>query len=448
MTTNYRYHIILPDLDTKSILAIQTEEGKWSLPSIVPEEYHFTNALHINTKVKELLKIDTNLLYCSYYDRDQDSQQVEAGYILERRNNNGHIPDNCRWVHLNDLEKVELINPKNLTAIRNYFAEQTLDDWGRPQWAREGWLRSAAEWIEERLLARGVELAGPVRQVKSWSMSSVLRAETSIGDVYLKALPDIFQHEPALTKYLSTHYPEHIPHILAVNEEENWMLTEDFDAPFLYQEDDWSRWEEILELYARIQIEQVNNIDRLLELGCPDRRMPMLIEQIDEISANLSRIATDRDFSLTDNEIEEWHQVVPELKQACHQLDQCNIPDTLEHGDFYVANIASIRDRTIFFDWTDGCISHPFFSLIPFFSEGDYSREIKESLITAYLNPWTDMAEMERLKYIFKLAQRVGEIHTAWTYYKIVTNAPDKSSWEREWVFPVCIRYVLREFSR
>jgi hypothetical protein len=90
------------------------------------------------------------------------------------------------------------------------------------------------------------------------------------------------------------------------------------------------------------------------------------------------------------------------LKEACSLLQGFGLPDTLGHIDFNPGNIFVSRDRCMFLDWAEGCVSNP---LITF----EYLREhiqrsgiqnpsADEQLIAAYLRPWTSFYAPEDLR--------------------------------------------------
>jgi aminoglycoside/choline kinase family phosphotransferase len=75
---------------------------------------------------------------------------------------------------------------------------------------------------------------------------------------------------------LSARYPQHLPHVLAVDTDRNWMLLGDLGDQTFCGVDEVARWEEALRRFAQIQIDLSSEIDHLLAMGCPDQRLSTL----------------------------------------------------------------------------------------------------------------------------------------------------------------------------
>jgi phage tail protein X len=130
------------------------------------------------------------------------------------------------------LADLPLAMPEHLSVLDACLAEITcgaISDL-RPPWARVGWFATAESWILEQLDRLDAILIAPIVQVRSWSISCILRARTISGDVYFKASSSqaLFAHEAALVQALATLYPDHLPTPLAVDQVQEWMLLADF----------------------------------------------------------------------------------------------------------------------------------------------------------------------------------------------------------------------------
>jgi len=91
-------------------------------------------------------------------------------------------------------------------------------------WQRPGWFLKACGWLEDALVARGEEVTGNVRQVSTYDLACVLRADTSGGGVYVKAGS---AREVAVTAYLAKAHSGLTPAVLAQNSARGWLLTRD-----------------------------------------------------------------------------------------------------------------------------------------------------------------------------------------------------------------------------
>ncbi len=178
-----------------------------------------------------------------------------------------------------------------------------------------------------------------IEQVKTWSISTVLRVRTDGPTFYFKVsaqLP-LFVDEAAVTADLAARFPGFVPAPIAVEPERGWLLLAEFDEPLGWSEPLETR-RALFSRFAALQRRSVPVVDDLLAAGCLDRRLHVLEAQLDPLFAN--PVATRR---LTDEERSELKRLAPKLKEACRRLDDFGLPATLVHGDLHPANAA--RDR-------------------------------------------------------------------------------------------------------
>lgn len=99
------------------------------------------------------------------------------------------------------------------------------------------------------------------------------------------------------------------------------------------------------------------------------------------------------------------------------RLAACGIPETLLHGDFHSANVMHNAGRLRIVDWTDGCVSHPFFDLATYVREEDGGRP---ALIDAYIDAWSDAGPRDGLKDALGLSEPLACLHHAVSYERIL----------------------------
>ena len=100
----------------------------------------------------------------------------------------------------------------------------------RQNWARPGGPTADLRWATRMLSVRGISLAGPPEQVRSWNLSSIWRLPTDAGRIWLKVVPPFFAHEPALLAALTG---EAVPRLVAAESARVLMA----DAPGVDQYD-------------------------------------------------------------------------------------------------------------------------------------------------------------------------------------------------------------------
>jgi hypothetical protein len=307
----------------------------------------------------------------------------------------------------------------------------------RPPWARRGWFDLADTWIREQLRGLNYTVIASIEQVKIWSVSCVLRVPTTRGNVYYKAnlnsfaqtkmhissskkkgiLPLLFAHEPILIRSLAAWYPQNMPTVVAMDRELCWMLLAEFGSR-LYDQPDKTEWEKALEVYGQMQaqVAATQSIDALFAAGCLDRRLNILETQIDSLLNDEDALA-----DLNSNEVEQLRTFGPQLKSMCHQLENCAIPQTLVHGDLHTGNIAIQHDNYIYFDWSDGCVAHPFFDVLTFMENIEDPVE-QARFRDIYLTQWTSYASIEYLREIFPQSQMLATIHQSVSYQHMIAH--------------------------
>jgi hypothetical protein len=307
----------------------------------------------------------------------------------------------------------------------------------RAPWARAGWFDEAAAWVGGELRRAGLAATGPIRQLRTWQRSCLLRAPTTEGVVYFKAVPAMFALETPLTRYLADLYPTQLPEVLAVEPDRHWFLMRDFGGRSLEAFPDLERWEAAVSAYARIQIDCATRIDPLMALGCPDRRLDQLEAAIDALVEDTDLFLPESEEGLLPSQISELRRLAPRLKAMCRELGGFHVPPSLEHGDFYYAQIIETGENSVFIDWSDSSVAHPFFSMYLFFAYGaeeDRFPTLPDAwtrLRDAYLEPWTIFEPMERLLAAFELSQALAAVHGAVFYQQFVLpHLETRQEWE------------------
>jgi hypothetical protein len=307
----------------------------------------------------------------------------------------------------------------------------------RTQWCRVSWLDEAVAWMEAQLAARDTPLIGAIEQVKNWSLSCILRAPTPAGAVYFKvaAVLPLFVNEPVVMVALSRRYPASIPAPLILDPQRRWMLLADFGQP-IGRDGTLAAHQEMLRSFGAIQCDSAVAVDELLALGCHDRRLEQLETQAAALAADEAALR-----GLTEGEITQFRAELPRLQAMCATLAACGVPQTLVHCDLQLHNVAGSVGHEQFFDWTDACVSHPFFDLTSVFEESDRTRQLQ--LRDAYLAVWSEYAPLERLLEAWVLAQPLSNLHQAITYQQILVGLEAAAHADFQDVVPGYVRKML-----
>lgn len=453
------YHIMLFHPTEPHILML-SKQNSWFLPSFhKAEPAHISNAHLITETMQRQLGIDTNVLYCAYHRVDSENARQELIYVLEMRHPSWIPPAGSQWVGQETLSQMELMLPEQRTIIATCLHDSEEIPPLRPPWARRGWFALAETWIQEQLAHLNYPMVATIEQVKIWSVSCVLRVPTTHGNVYFKAslnsliqtytpisssgkkeiLPILFAQEPVLIQSLAAWYPQNVPRVLAMDRERCWMLSAEFGTRLFYHPDK-ATWEKALEVYGQMQVQvaATQDIDTLLAAGCLDRRLHILETQIDPLLNDEDALA-----DINRSEIEQLRAFGPRLKSMCHQLVNCSIPQALVHGDLHTGNIAIQHNNYIYFDWSEGCVAHPFFDVLTFMENIDDPVE-QTRFRDIYLAQWTDYASIEYLREVFPLSQMLATIHQSVSYQHMIAHMEGASKQAMRGGATYWLRILLR----
>jgi hypothetical protein len=181
-------------------------------------------------------------------------------------------------------------------------------------------------------------------------------------------------------------------------------------------------WGEILALYANLQVDLSAHVAELLQLGAPDRRLSLLPDLYRDLLAEPEWLLIDQPDGLVAAEYERLLAATPQVTALCAELAAYAIPMSLHHNDLHDANIFYAAGRTLFFDWGDSSIAHPFFSLRTVFVSIEYTFGLAErdsffdDLAQAYLQPWIALETAGNVTAAFELARRLWALSSAVKY--------------------------------
>jgi hypothetical protein len=115
--------------------------------------------------------------------------------------------------------------------------------------------------------------------------------------------------------------------------------------------------------------------------------------------------------------------------------------------------IAGTRD-SVFIDWEDACLSHPFFSAFLLLASLHHTGALAEvpdangRIRAAYLAPWREWAAasgmaVDRIERAFSLAKQLAPVHYA-VHFRRFSLPLIETSWEVRAFAPLFIRALLR----
>jgi Phosphotransferase enzyme family len=427
--TRLRFVVVHPE-DPAVLLA--RRDGALALPEVErPGQVWTADPDEVLPALRELLGVDAALLRCLEEDEDPAARRRRATLVAVPRQP-PDPPEGLAWVGRDALAGA---GPGGDAAVAARALEEQEGGWadaaGRP-WAARRWLAEAEGWLAAEMAGLSRPVTGPVRQVRAWELSCVLRAPTAAGDVWFKTntTSPLFVNEGVVMAALAELLGDAVPAPLAVDPERGWMLLADFG-----QELGWAApvevVEEVARAFARLQVRATAHVDRLLAAGCHDRRLDRLAAQarawLPAVDADGRLPGIDDATWLTADEAAALGAAVPRLA-ACAELAGHGVPASIVHGDLHLANVARGPAGYLFFDWTDACVAHPFLDLptirrgTAFAEEDGDEEELRRRVRDAYLAEWTSFAPPGRLARAFQLARPLGALHQAISYRSILAR--------------------------
>lgn len=396
---------------------LQAAPDGFALPQAEIADYVWTaSAGIVQSTLEPLLRQPLHVLNCVQFAANGDTRQVEAAFLLEATDN--QTPAHGNWVDRDTLETLPLSQPQYRPLIQDTLAEAAARSYPplRAPWAKPGWHASMRAWLETELERLGMGPVQALQPVKSWPLSCLLQVTTAAGCFYFKAtatLP-LFVNEGQVMTALARWFPHNVPAPLVTEPAQNWMLLPDLGTALPWAAPPAAR-QRLQQLFGQRQRESVALLPDLLAAGCLDRRLPVLARQLGTLLADPVLFEV-----LPAAEATRLQALLPALQNACAELASYHVPAALVHGDLHTANVILQGETMVIIDWTDACITHPFFDMLTIFWEEDAA--LKAVMRDDYLSLWTEYEPMPRLRQAWELAEWLGAAHQAVSYQQILAH--------------------------
>jgi Phosphotransferase enzyme family len=269
--------------------------------------------------------------------------------------------------------------------------------------ARPGWLSELLAWAKAQLDPLGIRLTGSFTQLNSSPTFTLIRLETDDSAVWFKATGEPNRHELSVTGCLAHLFPRYVPEVLGVHAAWNGWLVREVPGRTLNDDSELASWLRTAGDLARVQTESIGKQAELLEAACRDLRLPRLIGLVDPFVDRMHGLMADQQKQtparLTGPELALLRD---SLKQACCELSERRLPDTLGHLDFNPGNVVVSRERCVFLDWAEACLTNPLVTLEHLREHFRRNRtnnvQTIEALTAAYIRVWQPFFSTDDLK--------------------------------------------------
>lgn len=310
----------------------------------------------------------------------------------------------------------------------------------RPEWFRPGWFPGVEAWVDDVLAGSGRSRTAPLEPVKTWSISAVARVTTDAGHLWLKAPCEHFRAEARVHPAVARLLPDLVPTLVAVDEARGWLLMEPMAGA-----DDEDRADgaglEVAQRWAEAQIDAVTHVDDLVAGGCARRGVEETLAGFRRVLASSSEVAL-----LSDDELAAARACADDVEALVRELWSAGIPDTLCHGDLHLGNVAWDGRSLRIYDWTDGCVSHPFLDAVHL-ARFSSSRPGDPGLEATYAARWREAYPSADVDRCLALAPIADLVFQAVTFDGIVTSTEPGSRWELGGVVADILRSLPAELA-
>jgi hypothetical protein len=238
-----------------------------------------------------------------------------------------------------------------------------------------------------------------------------------------------------------------VPEVIAAEPQRRWFLMRSVQGVTLRNCADLFYWERVADTYARLQLQWTERTAELLALGCPQRTLNALEQEIDPLLADTPVLMPGDPEGLSLAEITWLRGCAAQFKAMCHELARYAIPFSLDHGDLWAGNIIASADGPVFIDWDEAAIQHPFFSFFELLLSAGFNEQLTQvpdartRIRAAYLGPWTKYEPMDRLVAAFDLSQQLAALHFAINYRRWL--ALIETTWELGELIPFFLKRLV-----
>lgn len=225
---------------------------------------------------------------------------------------------------------------------------------------------AATKWAVDYLEAHDTRLIA-IQTIAERAHSVVKKISTSQGVFYLKQTPPALFIEHNIISFLLAQGCQHIPTVIAKNEQYHCFLTKacgDVSLRALFSKNniDIDLLRRGISHYVSIQKKLENRSPILLASGLLDWRLDKFPLLYQELIQETDLLISD---GLSQKEIDALNQHYDFCGEQCERLANYKIFETINHCDFQDNNILISKEtgELSIIDWGEAVISHPFFSL-------------------------------------------------------------------------------------
>jgi hypothetical protein len=302
----------------------------------------------------------------------------------------------------------------------------------RAAWALPGGPAASLAWAERQLVSLGWR-PPTASQQRTWNLSAIWRLDSTSGVAWLKQVPPMFAHEPAVLRWLATVVPQRVPAVLAADPATGRMVLSHAPGEDRYFAPPGELVELIDDLHE-IQHRAVDQVPSLRAAGVPDKRWPVLARRVrDTVARYGPGLGPDLYTAL--------RSMVDGLDERFAQIDACGLPDTLGHGDFHAGNARGDGRHRTLIDWGDSFVGHPGFDALRIVER--QPPPTAERLLTHWADRWRATVPGCDPERALRLLTPVAALSAAATYAAFLAAIEPSERRYHAGDVPACLRAAL-----
>ena len=369
----------------------------WNLPEVGIPLWH-RPAEHLTAALGATCGMDAvSLSSLEAFPAKSGSPQIRYE-IMEPCVYRDEAPGGKQWVATDTLVANHFRDPLDYHAVLQAIAGLTAsgEETSRRPFGRIGWFRDLQQWVQEEIGTLGLHLNGRYRQLNACPTFSLIRFETDGPAVWFKAVGAPNEREYSLTLALARSFSRFLPQVIATRPECNGWLAREAEGSLLSECSAPASWETAAAGLAQLQICSLGKSLNLLETGARDlgtRALANLAEPFLQVMGEVMERQTNMPPARLSRE--QLRILSARVQEAVSLLDKAAIPETLGHMDFNPGNIVCSPSGSVFLDWAEGFVGHPFLTfeyLLEHFRR-TFGRiaSCEMRLVARYLSPWREL---------------------------------------------------------
>lgn len=378
-------HLLLYN-SIQDCMLFNKEKTQVSIPSFITKPFHIAETTIINDYLFNEYQLQTNVVRCLDQGPTQRVYEVELlTPILKDDQSIVWAPPTCQ-------ENRTLLVQEQQWILDLWLVSQP----SNVPWMRYGWRECVEDWIIQILPDMNLKIT----QIRNWEKCSLYQVETESDDYYIKAVPELFKHEPFVHSQLG----DYTAQILSIHKDVSMYIMKGLKGTLLGFSKQLNHWQETVRRMASVQKRYVT-ADLLTQVEIPLRPLTEVLSE-----QSLFKAMDILEKEIPSNEYQLVHSTIPKVLATVQTL-LC-IPLSLDHGDLFGGNVIVEQDIPYIIDWSDSSITHPFLSVVQLLKEvrSFFSESDAENLLCYYLNLWTEYGSVSQLKEEFHTIHKLEPV--------------------------------------